>query len=220
MAADGTATFDTTLSVPADIDNGSNQITADYQPSGLFAASTGSVDETTYDPTGPCAAGSYEDAGGYCLPADPGYFVPDADSSSETVCPVGTYSPDAGSTACTPADPGYYVDVPGQSAEDECPAGLYNTGTGNRLCFPADVGYFVPDAGSSTETQCPDGTFSAAPQATTCTEADPGYFVPYARRVVRDRVPGRNVQPVRRGDGVHPRRSRLLRRRAGTVRGR
>ena len=86
VATDGTATFDTTLSVPADIDNGSNQITADYQPSGLFAASTGNVDETTYDPTGPCAAGSYEDAGGYCLPADPGYFVPDADSSSETAC--------------------------------------------------------------------------------------------------------------------------------------
>ncbi|MBQ4472066.1 MAG: hypothetical protein II942_02335 [Alphaproteobacteria bacterium] len=55
-----------------------------------------------------CAAGTYAAAGAEsCTQAQPGYYVPNAGSATQTICPENTYQPDAGQTECIDVQPGY-----------------------------------------------------------------------------------------------------------------
>lgn len=124
-----------------------------------------------------CPAGSYND-NGVCKLADPGFYVPVAGAVAQTMCPVGTYTSEAGATAPVPASPGHYVSRPGAAAQTPCPVGTYAAGSGNAAPTPAQPGFYVPLVGAASQTPCAPGYFTAAPGMSAPTPAAPGFYVP------------------------------------------
>lgn len=108
-----------------------------------------------------CSAGTHSATGNEpCVLADPGYVVPTEGATSQTACPVGTYSSVSGATACESAPAGSYVDTVAATGSLLCPAGTYSATSGSASCTPADAGFFVPTIGSTSQMACPAGFWS------------------------------------------------------------
>jgi hypothetical protein len=119
-----------------------------------------------------CSPGSYFN-GDACTLADPGYYVPEAGATSQTICPPGYYAP-AGSAAPIVCPAGYYAPE-GSAAPIVCPAGSYApAGSGSPVLCPP--GYYAPE-GSAAPTLCPGGSY--APEGSAAPIACPaGYYAP------------------------------------------
>jgi len=113
--------------------------------SGVMAISAGGGHNLVIGPLS-CPAGTYDNGSG-CVAADPGYYVPDPGSTSETPCLAGTYQDQTGAASCKLADPGYYVDTVGAVAQTMCPDG-YTSDAGASSCYPINTPPSV-DAGGS-----------------------------------------------------------------------
>ena len=74
-----------------------------------------------------------------------------------TRAPLGTYQPNAGSTACLPAPPGSFVDQQGATAATPCPVGTYQPDAGSVSCLRAPAGTFVAVQGAVQPTPCASG---------------------------------------------------------------
>ena len=127
---------------------------------GMPASSTIRIDSMVIR-SQPCPAGQYDNGSG-CVPADPGYYVPDAGATSADPCPVGTFQPLSGSTSCDPAPSGSYVSTTGAASATLCPVGTYQDQTGATSCNLADPGYYVDTTGASAQIMCPAGFTSEA----------------------------------------------------------
>jgi hypothetical protein len=105
-----------------------------------------------------CGAGTYSATGNApCATADPGYFVATEGATSQTACPVGTYSSVTGATECQPAPAGSYVDTTASTGSLLCPAGSFSDTIGSASCTPAAPGFFVPTIGATSQTACATG---------------------------------------------------------------
>jgi hypothetical protein len=109
----------------------------------------------------PCPAGKYDNGSG-CVPADPGYYVPDSGATEQFACPAGTYQPNAGSISCEPAPAGSYVALEGQIEATACTPGKYQPYTGSVSCILADPGYYVDSSSAIEQIMCLAGYTSEA----------------------------------------------------------
>lgn len=118
-----------------------------------------------------CAPGSYSgngfDSPDPCVEADPGYYVSEAEATSQTKAPVGTYTDTKGSVAAKQVPVGYYQPLPGQTSYLPAPAGTYVSSAGQSAFTPAPAGKFVAGAGQTAASDCPTGSYSYG-SATAC----------------------------------------------------
>ncbi len=141
-----------------------------YSNTGAYRATVWPLDGGPGDVDAPvaCTAGTYSATGNApCDEAAPGYFVSTAGATSQTACPVGTYSSVSGAESCQMAPAGSYVGTIGANGSLQCPAGTYSATAGSASCTPADAGFFVALIGSTSQTACAVGYGSAA-GATEC----------------------------------------------------
>lgn len=153
---------------------GPHTITAIYSGDGNSETSTGTLTQTVNSLT--CPAGQYL-SGSSCVPAPPGSYVPTAGSTSATLCPVGTYQPNAGQTSCIPSPAGSFVQSTGSTSASQCVAGSFQPNTGSASCNPANPGNYASGPGSTSETQCLAGTYQPNSGAASCIPAPEGSFV-------------------------------------------
>ena len=97
------------------------------------------------------------------------------------LCPVGTYTPNAGSSSCTACSAGTYSTALGASATSgctSCPAGYSTNGTvGQTMCTQCPQGTYADKAtGASLCIQCPEGTFSIGSGTTACVACTRGTY--------------------------------------------
>ena len=133
--------------------------------------------EGTYRPGGfingcvDCPSGSFASSTGaaMCEVCSAGYFCPN--STSEVICPAGTYS-DAGSISCTACPSGRYSSA-GATFCEMCPRGksCFSPSTAPVDC---DEGYFSAGGSVSNCTLCEPGTISSATKDR-CTNCPAGY---------------------------------------------
>jgi hypothetical protein len=71
------------------------------------------------------------------LQADAGSFVSLTGSASQSLCPVGTYQPNAGAAACISAAAGSFVATVGATAQTPCADG-FTSNAGASVCFVAE----------------------------------------------------------------------------------
>lgn len=114
-----------------------------------------------------CAPGSYDD-GSSCVPADTGYYVPVADATEQTPCPIGRFQSNTGSVACSNAEAGHFVDVIGSAVQYACAPGFYQPSENAISCLMASPGYYVDTDGATEQIMCAAGYTSEA-GATSCT---------------------------------------------------
>jgi hypothetical protein len=125
----------------------------------------------------PCAPGTYGPASGLgvCDSADPGYFVANAESTTELPCLAGSFSPGgATSIGCAPAPPGYYAPA-AAAAAIECAGGTFAPAN-SASCQDDSPGTYSA-AGAGTATLCAPGSYAPNAQSSACTAADAGFFV-------------------------------------------
>ena len=109
-----------------------------------------------------CEMGAFQPQSGMseCVVAEPGFYVEQTGSKSQSACPKGTYNPYEGmtsATACLSSDPGHYVDREGQANQIPCVKGTYNPNVGSEShsnCIPANEGHFVGASGQANQIQC------------------------------------------------------------------
>ena len=116
---------------------------------------------------------------------------------STTLCGVGTWQNQVGSTSCNAASAGHYVYGTGATTQTACSPGYYQPTTGQTTCIIASTGYYVPTSGAASQTAaspgyyvnvtgssfqqaCAAGTYQTSAAQTTCFAANPGYYVPTA----------------------------------------
>ncbi|GKT33090.1 hypothetical protein ADUPG1_007102, partial [Aduncisulcus paluster] len=111
-------------------------------------------------------------AGTYCVEG----------SGSETLCPVGTYSPSKGSSSCISCPAGYYCPQEGMSAGIICPAGFYcPAGCSDFNTYPCAIGTHgggVEGMDSSGQcVSCPAGYYCGEEGISqVSTACDAGYY--------------------------------------------
>jgi hypothetical protein len=89
---------------------------------------------------------------------------------------VGTYQPNAGSSACLRADPGTYVAATGATVSMPCPIGTHQPDSGSVGCRTPEVGFIAPETGLAAAIACPEG-FTSGPDFLECVEIkDRGVF--------------------------------------------
>lgn len=92
-----------------------------------------------------CPAGTYSELAGAsdinsCTSCDTGSYNELPGSTSCTVCPAGSFSPNT--TACIPCPMGMYSEVAGSTSCDYCAAGSYSQSEGRTSCVACEAGSY------------------------------------------------------------------------------
>lgn len=105
-----------------------------------------------------------------------GWFNPDWEQTSCTMCSPGTCAENSGSPSCAPCDRGKIAPVPGATSCTSCPPGTIGHVVDRTQCVPCGPGTYLPyTPGDATEAclNCPAGTFAPGVNSTECQDCPP-----------------------------------------------
>jgi hypothetical protein len=135
-----------------------------------------------YEPAAPlgcrkCKSGSYSILGAVCelcaAGTAPSSVTEGATSADICVsCPVGTYSPGAGTMTCLTCPVGTYNDQIKQSACQPCPQGTYMPTEGSPFCSPCPVNTYTDKVGMDSCRECGVGARTRGIKAASIAECE------------------------------------------------